>query len=543
MLTIHNISKRFLKKQVLNNVSYKFPQQTTIAIIGANGAGKTTLLNILSKLEEPDSGTVNKAKDMVIGYLPQEPNPNPAPSVLCECIIAAGPLYELKLRLDTLLHAMEHNYTYEVNEQYEEAEKNFRLQGGYALEASAQAILAGLGFEQAQFDIDPKSLSGGWRMRLELAKILLQKPDFLILDEPTNHLDLPSIAWLEHYLKKFKGTLVFVSHDEDLLNRLAKIILHLHEGRLTEYHGNFDDFLTQYEEDQAKRASQVYLIEKKIAQVEKFVDRFKAKASKASQARSRIKVLAHLRAEASEITVDRDPAEISLKLNVSQKSGEDVLRLEKCSIGYDKPLAKNLSLYVSRGNKVSIIGANGIGKSTLLKSIANNIPFLEGKPQLGHNLNMGYYSQDQLSFLDLNENCLVNLQKANPHVTNQKARTLLGSLLLKGDEVFKKVGVLSGGERSRLGLACLLAQDANVLLLDEPTNHLDMASCEVLAEALAEYEGTVIFVSHNRKFINQFATHIFAMTKEGRSQLFEGQLDDYERLAEKSGFVNILQLK
>lgn len=543
MLTLHNISKRFLKKQVLNNISYSFPNNTIIAIIGANGAGKTTLLNILSRLEEPDSGTVNKPRDLVIGYLPQEPNFTPEPTVLNECVIAAGALYELKVKVDELLHEMEHNYSLEVNERYEEAEKNFRVQGGYALEATAKMILSGLGFEEAQFNVDPKSLSGGWRMRLELAKILLKKPDFLILDEPTNHLDLPSIAWLEQYLKKFRGTLVFVSHDEDLLNRLAKIILHLHEGNLNEYHGNFDDFLVQYEENQARRIAQVNLIQKKIANVERFVDRFKATASKAAQAQSRIKMLANLRAEANEIAVDRDPAEISLKLNVKQKSGENVLRLERCAIGYEKPLAKNISLYASRGNKISVIGANGIGKSTLLKSLVKQIPFIEGKVELGHNVSIGYYSQDQLNFLDLKENCVDNLIKVSPGITIPRARALLGSLLLKGDEAFKKVGVLSGGERSRLGLACLLAQDANLLLLDEPTNHLDMASCEVLAEALADYEGTVIFVSHNRKFINQFATHVFAMTKEGKSQLFEGQLDDYERLAEKCGFTNILQVK
>lgn len=543
MFSLQHISKRFGSNLILDNISYNFSKRAIIAIIGANGAGKTTLLNILSGLDEPDDGLVKKSKELVIGYLPQEPNFRSQTTILDECISGTGRVYELKTQLEGLLLQMENNYSQELYEQYEKIESLFRTHNGYVLEANAKVILSGLGFDNEQFLKDPKSLSGGWKMRLELAKILLKNPDFLILDEPTNHLDLPSIVWLEQYLKKFQGTLLFVSHDEDLLNRLAKIVLHLHNGKITEYHGNFDGFLMQYEQSQMQKMSQSQQMQCRIANVERFVERFKAKASKASQAKSRMKMLERLREEAKDIVIDKDSTEINISLHVKHKSGQDVLLLEKCSIGYDKSLSKNISFYLERGKKLAIIGANGVGKSTLLKSIAGEIPFLTGNIKLGYNVNIGYFTQEQLAYFDLNKSVLDNLLNANPELSTANARSLLGSFLLKGDAVYKPVSVLSGGERSRLALACLLAQDVNFLLLDEPTNHLDMASIEVLANALAQYEGTVIIVSHNRKFINQIATHVFVLTKDGKSQVFEGKLDDYERLAQVSGFPNILLAK
>ncbi len=540
MLRLQHLYKAFLGKQILKDVSYLFPNNKRVALVGANGAGKTTLLNIICKLEELDSGEIIIPKDCRIGYLPQEPNSNPAATIIEECMAGMGDLSKIKEQLDQALLEMGQDYTDEKYAHYEKLEHQFSSGGGYALEANAKKILVGLGFTTNQFDLGPLTLSGGWRMRLELAKLLLKEPNFLILDEPTNHLDLPSIIWLEGYFKRFQGTLLFVSHDQDLLNRLSQITLHLNQGTLTPYTGNFDSFLEQYEANQAMSEQQLKTLQKRSAQIEKFVERFGAKASKAKQVKSKMKMLDRLRVVENSIGVDQDPAEISIDIKMTQKSGNNVLTLENCSIGYDKPLFKNLNLKIHRGQKIAIIGSNGIGKSTLLKSIVSLVPFLSGKCELGHNVITGYYAQDQLAYLVQEASALENVMNFGQGLTQQRARTLLGQMMMKDQDAFKPVRVLSGGEKSRVGLACLLAQGANFLLLDEPTNHLDMSSSEVLAGALADYEGTVLFISHNRSFINEVATHIFAMTQDGKSMMFEGNIEDYIRLAERANFPNIL---
>lgn len=543
MILLQDILKKYADRVVLNHVSYHFPAQGRIALVGNNGAGKTTLLNILSQLDEADDGKIIRPNQCVLGYLPQEPNPNPQETVLEECLTGAHALFALKQQLDAVLLRMEQEYTDEVYEAYEKLETTFRHQGGYELEANAKGILVGLGFSQQLFDSSPTLLSGGWRMRLELAKLLLNNPDFLILDEPTNHLDLPSLIWLENYLQTFRGTLLLVSHDKDLLNRLATSILHLQKGHLTAYKGNFDAFLAQHELQSSQAQQAVKNLQKQYDHVEKFVDRFRAKASKAGQVSSRLKMMGRLKSLQESYNQEEDTTEISIRLSLKQKSGLQVLSLTKCHIGYDTVLSKNLSLTVRRGQRIAIIGANGIGKSTLLKSIVDLVPLKGGEKEWGHNVQIGYYAQDQLDQLDPNKTALENVLNTNFAFSEQRARSLLGAFLFKGQDVFKPLKVLSGGEKSRVGLSCLLAQEANFLLMDEPTNHLDMLSTEILSEALAEYEGTVLFVSHSRDFINAVATHVFAMTPDGKSQLFLGQLDDYVTLAEKQGFPNILALK
>ena len=377
-------------------------------------------------------------------------------------------------------------------------------------------------------------------MRLELAKLLLNNPDFLILDEPTNHLDLPSLVWLENYLQTFRGTLLLVSHDKDLLNRLVTVTLHLQKGKLTAYKGNFDAFLAQHELQSLQAQQATKSIQRQYDQVEKFVDRFRAKASKAGQIQSRVKMMGRLKALQETYVTEEDTSEISIRLAIKQKSGVQVLSLQKCAIGYEKALSKNLTLTVQRGQRIAIIGANGIGKSTLLKSIVDLIPLKEGEKAWGHNVQLAYYAQDQLDQMDPQKSALENVKGSNSEISEQRARSLLGAFLFKGQDVFKPLKVLSGGEKSRVGLSCLLAQEANFLLMDEPTNHLDMLSTEILSEALSEYTGTILFVSHNRDFIDAVATHVFAMTADGKSQLFLGQLNDYVTLAEKQGFPNIL---
>jgi ATP-binding cassette subfamily F protein 3 len=434
-------------------------------------------------------------------------------------------LYQIQLDMNKASDELEEEYTHERYEKFEHLENLFRTKGGYSFENEASKILIGLGFTEDELQKDPKILSGGWRMRLELAKLLKKSPEFLILDEPTNHLDLPTITWLETYLKKFKGTVLFVSHDESLLTRLPSRILHLKNGDLTEYYGNYDDFLLQYEAIQSGKVSEIKSLESKIDSASKFVEKFKAKASKAAQARSRMKMIARLQGEASQISVDKADSQINIKIPLTVKSGKDVLILDNCSIGYTKLLMKNISMIVTRGQKIAIVGANGLGKSTLIKSIIGENPFLEGTSKLGHNVKMAYYAQDQSKSIDMNKTALDNLRNSNPSILDSTARRLLGSFLFKGNDVYKQCSVLSGGEKSRLSLACLLVQDANFLLLDEPTNHLDILSTEILGEALMDYEGTVMFVSHNRSFINSVSTHILAFSNKSGVYLVKGNLE------------------
>lgn len=536
MLILSNLSKNFHGRFVLKDLSYNFPHTGRIALVGVNGAGKSTLLNILCNLDEPDGGGVTKPKSKLIGYLPQEPNPDPKDSILIECMSGAEELFQTMLDMNKASAEMGEEFTNEKYEQFEYLENLFRSKEGYSFEYNASRILLGLGFRKEDLEKHPKTLSGGWKMRLELAKILIKNPDFLILDEPTNHLDLPTIIWLENYLKKFKGTVLFVSHDEALLSSLPNIILHLKDGDLTEYQGNYDDFLVQYELREANKIAALKNIEGKIETVSRFIERFGAKASKATQARSKMKMVARLERDASGITVNKDDAEINIRIPLKQKSGKEVITFEDCSIGYtNKPLVKKISFTAMRGQKIAIVGANGLGKSTLIKSIMNQVPFLVGDIKIGHNVKMAYYAQDQAEYLDMKQTALDNLKAANPELPEGNARSILGSFLFRGGDVYKRVNILSGGEKSRLSLACLLVQDANFLLLDEPTNHLDMLSTEILSEALASYEGTVMFVSHNRSFINAVATHTLAFSSKGEAYFSKGNIEELNLFAEGEG--------
>ena len=551
MLRIENLSKSFGSRILLNNVSYHFPQNEKIALIGLNGTGKTTLLNMLAGFESYESGTIIRPSSCKLGYLVQEPNPHPAPSLLQEAQSGATRLMKLKESMDSALHSMEHTTSEKQIHVFDTAETAYRSAGGYALDSRVKETLAGLGFSQDQFSEDPLTLSGGWRMRLELAKLFLSEPDFLILDEPTNYLDLPSLVWMENYLKTFSGTVLFVSHDRSLLNKLPTVILHLHKGILTPYAGNLDFFLEARETLIEQKEASKKQLEKRRASIERFITRFGAKNTKASQAKSRMKMLARLRDLESEIDQSLDDSsEDYIQLAIpepSQKTGKVVLSVEHGAIGYQHPaqnassliLSNNINLLIEREQKIAIIGANGIGKSTLLKTIAHEISPISGEFSFGLNISMAYFAQDQLASLDLNKTALDNLLSETP-LGEKDARRLLGNFLFHGDDVFKQAKVLSGGEKSRLGLAKILAVKANFLLLDEPTSHLDMTSIEALTNALSEYTGTVLFVSHDRSFIDQICTHIFAMYPDGRSQLFEGNLSDYERMAPLSGLPNIL---
>ena len=541
MIFLQNLSRRFGDRYVFKDVTYHFPDKARIALVGANGAGKSTLLNILCELDDADEGSVIRPGNLRLGYLPQEPNPRPKDTILEEALSGGGEVYVLHHELHEALKAMEENYSDQVYEKYEKIEKRYQDLDGYALEADAKAILVGLGFHHEQFELHPKTLSGGWRMRLELAKMLIKKPNFLILDEPTNHLDLPSMIWLEGYLQDFTGTLVFVSHDRALLNRLSNNTLHLKGGTLTPYKGNFDAFLEAFELKNQQNEQMAKNLQGRAQHIEKFVNKFRAKPSKARQVQSRLKMLEKIKVLEDSIDFNSPDQEVAIPLKTPLPSGRVILTVTNLDVGYEKPLVKKLGFRLERGQKIAIIGANGIGKSTLLKTIAGRIPPLDGEMKWGHNVEMQFFAQEQLDVFDPKRTALENLMSSSPDLSEQKARRLLGALLLKGDDVFKPMGVLSGGEKSRVGLASLLSQDSNLLLLDEPTNHLDMASCELLAQALDEYEGTAMFVSHNRSFIDEVATHILAISAKGQAQLFEGKIDDYVHHAALRNFPNVLK--
>lgn len=542
MIALQQISKTFGQRVILDNVSFQFPNGRRIALVGANGAGKTTLLNMICGVEEMDDGQVIYPQDTRVGYLPQEPNPTPEATVLAECVSGAKKISALKTQMESSL-ARSNTSTSDADiQKYAQAEDQYRLNGGYEIQAKAQKILDGLGFSNEAQQNSPLNLSGGWRMRLELAKILLDNPDFLILDEPTNHLDLPALAWVEDYLRKFQGTVIFVSHDRALLDRLSDITLHLSRGNLRSYTGGFSKFLEQSLAEQEQREASLESLQRKRASMERFVERFGAKASKATQAQSRVKMIEKLRALESDFAPAEQEQSMHLHLDAGTPSGRQVCTAQQLHIGYDKPLTSPIDFTLERGQRVAVIGANGLGKSTLLKTLIAKLPSINGTCEFGHQVRSAYFAQDQLEEFQEQQQLLDALMEHSP-LGQAEARQLLGSLLFSGDDVEKKVRMLSGGERSRLGLARVLAQKANFLILDEPTNHLDMTSVEVLANALSEFKGSVLFVSHDRQFIDQVCTHVLVLTSDGQSMLFPGQLADYERLAATAGFPNILQVE
>lgn len=511
-MIIQKLSKTYGTRFIVKEWTYSLPEKSIVALTGVNGAGKTTLLKMICGEEAFDSGTIQLSKEKTLGYLPQEPNPNPQETILEECCAGHEIIYNLKNELALVEDNLNMDYSDELLEKFEEISTYYRNLGGYSHENNAKTMLLDLGFEEDELIKHPSELSGGWRMRLELARLLIKNPDYLILDEPTNHLDLPSIEWLESYLKKFKGSVLFVSHDEMLLNNLPDRILHISCGIVKEYMGNYEDFEEQKASLDANKEKMVRSLNKKVSQLSKFVDRFKAKASLASQAQSKMKMIARLKGDIEELGPNVIQPEIDIKMNCFTESSKTVLTFDG-SIGYDSKVLQKFSFVLVRGQKIGIIGGNGFGKSTFIKTILGEIPLVQGEYKLGHNVNIGYYAQDQTNNLIADKSVIENMKLANPGIVEQQLMRVLGSFLFKRDDIHKPVKVLSGGEKSRLSLACLLVRDLNLLVLDEPTNHLDIMSCQILANALSNFQGSVIFVSHNRSFVAAASTHLLEFEK------------------------------
>jgi ATP-binding cassette subfamily F protein 3 len=528
MIQLDRVRRQFGARILFDGLSWMIPRAARLGFVGPNGTGKTTILRILAGLDAPDAGDVSRPSALRVGYLPQEVETVSEGSVLSVVLDGFGELRKLEDELERLERRMAGMQPGDpefesVAAAYGDARHRFEALGGDRVEARAKAILTGLGVEEARFHAPIGALSGGWRMRVVLARLLLFAPDLLLLDEPTNHLDLEAIAWLEQFLESFEGAFVVVSHDRYFLNRMVREIVELERGRLTVYKGNYDDYLAEREERLAALEEAARLQAREIARVERFAERFRYKATKARQVQSRLRALEKI----ERIEAPTRTRRIRFGFPPAPRSGDDVVRGERFSKAFGVNVVyRDADLLLRRGERVALVGPNGAGKSTLLKLLAGRLLPDDGRLDLGHQVIVKYYAQHQLDALDPKCTVLEEMEKVADAGMVPRLRSLLGGFLFSGEDVDKAVGVLSGGEKARLALAKMLVRPANLLLLDEPTNHLDLRSREVLEDALDEYDGTLVVVSHDRYFINRISTSI-AEVGGGKVDVYPGDYDTF----------------
>jgi ATP-binding cassette, subfamily F, member 3 len=524
MLSINNLSFYFGSRALYDNVSLHIKPKAKIGLIGANGTGKSTLLRLITGEYTPDEGTISKSGDCTIGFLNQDLlSYESEESILTVAMMAFEKANAIQKEIEKTLHLMEVDYKDELVEKLTRLQEEFEVLDGYSLQSKAEEILEGLGFSTADLQKPLKTFSGGWRMRVMLSKLLLARPSLLLLDEPTNHLDLPSIQWIEKYLENYEGAVIVVSHDRQFIDNTVKTIVEVAQQNLNVYAGNYSFYLEEKELRAEIQKSSFENQQSKIRQTERFIERFKAKASKSRQVQSRVKALDRM--DMIEDVVD-ETAKINFRFQFKQQPGRFVLTMKNVSKSYgDLQILKNTNATIERGDKIALIGANGKGKSTLLRIIGGTEP-IEGERTLGFNVNMSFFAQHQLEALNVNNEMLEELKQAGSAKTEMELRGVLGCFLFSNDDVFKKIKVLSGGEKSRVALAKTLIAESNFLLLDEPTNHLDMLSVNILMQALGQYEGTFVTVSHDRHFVRNVANKIWYIENHELKE-YPGTYDEY----------------
>ena len=529
MIQLTGAGKRYGPKILFENVDWLVTPNDRIGIVGANGTGKSSILKVLAGIDGLDSGSITTQKAVSIGYLPQEGLSLSGRSVFAECMTVFDDLRALEEEQETLTRRMaEHDpaspeYA-QVAERFHQAESEFQARDGYAIDAQVGGVLSGLGFPQREWKKRTEEFSGGWQMRIALAKLLLEKPNLLLLDEPTNHLDLEARNWLEEYLSNYPNAFVLVSHDRFFLDVSVRKIAELWNKGLHFYTGGF----TRYEQQKNDRRAQLIAAyenqQDRIRQLEAFITRFRYQATKAKQVQSRIKELERI----ERIEIPPEEKTIHFSFPQPKPSGRIVVECKDVAKSYgDHRVFSGVNFYIERGDRVALVGVNGAGKSTLIRILAGAEPVSAGTYILGHNAQPDYFAQDQYKELDQDAKMIDDLATVAPRASNTELRSILGSFLFSEDDVFKQIGVLSGGERNRYALARMLMQPSNFLLLDEPTNHLDMRAKDVLLTALQDFTGTVVFVSHDRYFIDKLATRIFEV-EDGRVNVFPGNYEDYQ---------------
>ena len=523
MLTLSQVSKAFAGRTLFSDVSLQVNRADRIGLVGPNGAGKSTLFSLILREATPDDGRVIIEKNATLGFLPQETAPAGDETVL-ELACAISPAMAKAQR------AIKHHELAGTHddEEYHEALGTFAELGGWQLEPKAKQILKGLAFREADFDREARTMSGGWIMRAHLARLLVMEPDLLLLDEPTNHLDLESLYWFQEYLQSYPGAILMISHDREFLNALVDSILEISHQKLNRYRGNWDKYVVEKVQREEIQLAAYKNQQKEIASLQEFADRFRAKASKASQAQSKLKQIDRM--EKIEAPLSQEKT-VHMRFPQPPRSGSRSITLKDIDFSYgDLAVYRGLEFEAERGQRTVLVGPNGAGKSTLIKLLAGTLTPERGTRELGHNVKVGYFAQHRMETLNAKQTVLESVQDMPNPVGEQQARTVLGSFLFRGDDVFKPVGVLSGGEKTRLALVKLLLDPPNLLLMDEPTTHLDIGSIDALIGALQQYEGTLVFISHDVHFIRAMARTVLHISA-GKLTPYAG---DYQYYLDKS---------
>lgn len=535
MISITNLSYYIGGRALYENASMFVKPKDKIGLIGLNGRGKSTLLRLINGEYTPDAGSISKSNDCTLGFLNQDLlSYQTDDAIVTVAMEAFKDAVDTQRQIEQLLHRLETEYSEELVNKLTKLQERFEQLDGYSMQAKAEEVLEGIGFSTADLHRPLKQFSGGWRMRVMLAKLLLEKPSVLMLDEPTNHLDLPSIEWVENYLRTYEGAVIIVSHDRRFLDNVINKTVEVTMQQLVTYEGNYSFYLQEKELRQEIQQNAFENQQQKIRQTERFIERFKAKATKARQVQSRVKALERM--DMIEEVVD-DTATVNFKFKFSQQPGRYIVTLKDVSKAYGNlEILKNTSATIERGDKIALIGANGKGKSTLLRIIAGEEP-VNGERTQGFNVIRAFYAQHQLESLHVDNEILEELKQAGSGKTEQELRNVLGCFLFSDEDVFKKIKVLSGGEKSRVALAKTLISEANFLLLDEPTNHLDFISENILIQALQQYLGSFVVVSHNRHFVSQVANKIWYI-EDKQIKEYPGTYEEYEYWKKKTEGLN-----